>query len=332
MKDTILITGAAGYIGSMMVGYFLREQYRVIGVDNFTYSVGPILPHLGDPNFEFYRVDARDLEDGSVMSVAAKQADVVIPLAALVGAPLCEKRPKDAASVNYFAIRDLLRKVDKWARVLYPNTNSGYGQTDGENFLTEEDPLNPISVYGRTKCQAEKVVLEHRNSAVFRLATVFGASSRPRFDLLVNDWTAKLYYMHYGYYTDDNWHHKAPSHLKIYEPGHKRNFVHVRDVCRAFGWAMTNRKMTGVYNLGLPTANLTKWELAQTICKELRIPESRLSIAEGSDPDQRNYLVSNQKLLDTGFVFRHGLASGIHEVARICSMLHPESVEKMGNL
>jgi nucleoside-diphosphate-sugar epimerase len=214
--------------------------------------------------------------------------------------------------VNEDSIVGLIKTLSPHQRVVYPNTNSGYGQTDGTSQVTENDPVNPISCYGLTKCAAEKAVLEHPNSVCFRLATVFGVSPRMRLDLLVNDFTYKIS-------------HFDAKPFQLFEPHFKRNFVGVRDVSRAFMF-MLGYDYTGVYNLGLPTANLSKIELAHRICHVLNVPKEAVYIGKGKDPDQRNYIVSNDKILSTGFKFRHELDDGIREVARLCPLLSPAEI------
>jgi nucleoside-diphosphate-sugar epimerase len=183
-RPTVLVTGCAGYIGSVLVGRLLAANYRVIGVDNLRYQNGPALfQYVGNPNFEFHLGSVTSV--GGIIKLADK-ADAVIPLAALVGAPICDEHHEAAEKINRDAVVDMVRGLSPNHTVIYPNTNSGYGQTDGTSFVTEEDPLNPISLYGRTKCDAEKAVLDHPRGTSLRLATVFGVSPRMRTDLMVN--------------------------------------------------------------------------------------------------------------------------------------------------
>lgn len=302
----ILITGCAGYIGSALTLHMLQAGHKIVGIDSLTYNNGHVLlPCLGafGPRFEFHKVDVREIER---VSELAKGADVVIPLAAIVGAPACELQPETADAVNCWAVCELVSKLSKYQRVIYPNTNSGYGQRPDGTPVTEEDGLKPISTYGLTKCGAEKCVLEHPNSAVFRLATVFGVSPRMRLDLLVNDFTAKLL-------TEGN--------LRIFEPNYMRNYVGINDVVRAFEFAMDNPHLKGVYNLGLPDANLSKLELANLVADTVGLSRGVIRVVEGRDPDQRNYVVSNQKILDAGFYFEHSLSRGIKDVAEAVGVM-----------
>lgn len=322
---TVFVTGCAGYVGSVLVGRLLRAGCKVIGVDDL--SVGSphaLLGHVANPRFEFHRLDVRDFP--SLMMAGADKADVVVPLAAVVGAPACQKRPEYAKEVNQDAVGALVKRLSRDQRVVYPNTNSGYGETDGSSECTEADPLSPISVYGVTKCEGEKYVLDHPNSVVFRLATVFGASPRMRLDLMVNDFAYKLSLLRKA-----DFYRALSNPFTVYEPHFKRNFVGVQDVARAFIYAMQHPETKGVYNLGLPTANLTKMELAHRVCDVVGVPRELVAVGHGRDPDRRNYIVSNAKLLATGFKFEHGLDDGIREVAAISKMFTHEQAAAMRN-
>jgi nucleoside-diphosphate-sugar epimerase len=316
-KFNVLVTGCAGYIGTTLCASLLKQGHTVIGVDNLMfggYQKAALLPLLCDHNFHFYQHDVRD---DMAMNFIASKVDVVIPLAAWVGAPMCARDPIQATEVNWGAVDSLVRSLSKEQRVIFPNTNSGYGETDGSRFCTEEDPLNPISIYGISKCDAEKSVLDHPNSVVFRLATVFGGSPRMRFDLMVNDFAEKLY---------------RTGKLEVFDPDFKRNFVGVKDVARAFIYAMCNHELNGVYNLGYPAANLTKIELAHKIACELNLSRESVTVGSGHDPDRRNYLVSNKKILDEGFEFKHTLEQGIKEVENICWVFKDNETRCMRNV
>lgn len=317
MSKTVLVTGCAGYIGSTLVRHLLDAGHVVIGVDALIYDNGhAVLPYLSDPHFLFYRQDVRDTRG---LRPLIHAADAVVHLAAVVGAPACDKDPETAVAVNDLATLQLVKALGKSQKLIYPNTNSGYGETDGTSECTEDDPLNPVSVYGVSKCDGERAALAHNNAVSLRLATVFGASPRMRLDLMVNSFTAHLAAPH-------------PLPLTIYEPNFKRNFVGVQDVCRAMLHALDNWHLTGVYNLGLPSANLTKLGLAAAICDTLGLSEELIRTGEGTDPDRRNYLVSNQKIIDTGFLFGHRLSAGIMEVAAMVPLFTDRQLAQMKNV
>jgi len=300
----ILVTGAAGYLGSVLCEHLLDAGHEVQALDSLFFGV-PSLFHLAaNPRFQFAFGDARD--EATVKGLL-KNADAVIPLAALVGAPACDRDPLFATSVNLDAIRMLLKLRSRDQLVVYPTTNSGYGTQTGEVFCTEETPLEPISLYGRTKVDAEKAVLDAGNSVTLRLATVFGMSPRMRLDLLVNHFT-------YAAVTD--------RFIVIFEKDFKRNYVHIRDVADGFLHVLANAKaMNGrPYNLGLDDANLSKEELAVTIQKY--VPNFYVHFgAVGSDPDKRNYIVSNERLRKAGFAAKRTLDDGIQELIKGYRML-----------
>jgi nucleoside-diphosphate-sugar epimerase len=295
----VLVTGGAGYIGSILVPTLLREGHEVTVVDSMMFAQSSLLDVAYDPCLTIVRGDARDKR---LMERLVEGQDVLIPLAALVGAPLCAKEPYAACSTNVGAVEMLLSLRSKQQKVIFPNTNSGYGLGQGEAECTEESPLSPISVYGRTKCEAEQMVLDAGNSVTFRLATVFGVSPRMRLDLLVNDFT-------YRAVTD--------GFVVLFEAHFKRNYIHVRDVARAFVHAMDNfETMQGqAYNVGLSDANLSKLELCERIKQQ--VPKFYITEASiGEDPDKRNYVVSNAKIEATGFRPKHSLDAGIAELIK----------------
>jgi nucleoside-diphosphate-sugar epimerase len=295
----ILVTGGAGYVGSILVPALLAEGSEVTVLDNFMYGQSSLLDCCADRRLRIIRGDCRD---ETTLREALRGQDAVIALAALVGAPICDNDPTGATTTNLDAIRllDRLRSREQW--VLYPNTNSGYGIGDRDSYCTEDSPLRPISLYGRTKVEAEQVLLESGGAISFRLATVFGASPRMRLDLLVNDFVYRA--------VND-------SALVIFQGHFRRNFVHVRDVARAFqhGIERFERMRGQPYNVGLDEANVTKLEL----CERIRRHVPRFVYLEapiGEDPDKRDYVVSNARIAATGFAPRHSLDAGIQELVK----------------
>lgn len=304
----ILITGGAGYIGSVLTRRLLDEGHNITVLDNFMYNPNSLLDCCESNHFQVVRGDCRDEK---LISELASRADVVIPLAALVGAPLCEQDPINAESTNVGAIGTLCRHLSSSQRVLFPVTNSGYGIGEKDKFCTEESPLRPISFYGVTKVEAEKIILERENSVSFRLATVFGVSPRMRLDLLVNDFV---------------WRAVNDRTLVLFEGHFKRNYIHVRDVTKAFLHTMENfESMKGqAYNVGLENANLSKVEL----CQEIQTILSNFVYLEapiGQDVDKRDYIVSNQKIMETGFVPDWTLPEGIEELVKSYTILRTSS-------
>jgi nucleoside-diphosphate-sugar epimerase len=293
------VTGGAGYIGSVLVPALLEAGYEVKVLDNFLFGQTSLLECCAAPAFSVVRGDCRDK---AIMQRVLRDADCVIPLAAIVGAPACQADATAAVSTNLDAIKLLLSLRSKQQRILLPNTNSGYGVGERGTFCTEKCPLRPISLYGRTKVQAETAVLEAGNAITFRLATVFGLSPRMRLDLLVNDFTYRAV------------HDRA---VIVFEGHAKRNYVHVRDVARAFLHALAHFESMKdePYNVGLSDANLSKLELCAEIKKQ--VPDFVFVEAPiGEDPDKRDYIVSNEKIEATGFRSRHGLAAGIQELIK----------------
>ena len=299
MSQRVLVTGGLGYLGSILCEHLLDAGHHVTALDNLHHGQGQQgLFHLcANPRFAFEKGDVRD---EAVMKDALRSADVIIHLAAIVGASACDHDPLLAASVNFEAVRLLKRLRGAQQLVIYPNTNSGYGITSGQDACTEESPLKPISLYGLTKVDAERVLLDSPNTIALRLATVFGMSPRMRLDLLVN------HFVHAAV---------KDGYLVIFEKDFKRNFVHVRDVadcmlhCIANADAMTGR----AFNVGLDDANLSKEELARKI--QRHVPKFYLHFAAiGEDPDKRNYMVSNERLRDAGFTAKRGLDDGIREL------------------
>jgi nucleoside-diphosphate-sugar epimerase len=304
MKPRILVTGAAGYLGSILCEVLLREGYAVRAVDNLHYGECNLFHLCAHPDFEFIRGDARDEK---ALRTLLRDIEAVIPLAAMVGVGACDRDPLMTRSVNLDAIALLNRLRSQDQLIVYPTTNSGYGTQSGEVFCTEETPLQPISLYGETKAAAEKLLLQSPNTVCLRLATVFGMSPRMRLDLLVNHFVLAAV-------TDGT--------LTIFEKDFKRNYIHVRDVADCFVHCLRNRKtMVGrTFNVGLDEANLSKEELALKV-KE-HVPGFYIHFAEiGTDPDKRNYVVSNKRLRDAGFVARRSLDDGIRELIQGYRML-----------
>jgi nucleoside-diphosphate-sugar epimerase len=298
MKN-VLITGGAGYLGSILAEQLLAKDYHVTIIDNLMYGEQNLGHLCANKNFNFVYGDCRN---ESLIGDLIKKADVIIPLAAIVGAPCCDRDPLMAKSVNRDAILMINRLRSPSQLVIYPTTNSGYGTQSGDVYCTEETPLEPISLYGTTKVEAEAALLDSQNAITLRLATVFGMSPRMRLDLLVNHFT-------YAAVTD--------RYLVIFEKDFKRNYVHIRDVADCFMHCMENSgKMVGrPYNVGLDSANLSKEELALTIKKY--VPNFYIHYAEvGSDPDKRNYIVSNQRLREAGFEAKRSLEDGIQELMK----------------
>jgi len=299
MSLNILITGGAGYLGSVMVPELLKLGHKVTVLDTFMFGQNSLADVCYMDNFNVVKGDARDK---TLLKFLTKDKDVVIPLAALVGAPLCNRDMIGTLTTNRDAIQTLSDVLSKEQRVLMPITNSGYGVGQDGIYCTEETPLNPISTYGKTKVEAEEIILQRENSMSFRLATVFGMSSRMRLDLLVNDFTYRA--------VNDGF-------IVIFEGHFKRNYIHIRDVANAFIHGINNfETMKGeAYNVGLSDANLSKLELCAKI-KEY-VPNFTIMEAEiGKDPDQRNYIVSNDKIESTGFKPQFSLDMGIKELIK----------------
>jgi nucleoside-diphosphate-sugar epimerase len=293
----VLVTGGAGYLGSVLCERLIDAGYHVTAADNLLYQQNSLFHLCHRQQFDFVYGDVRD---EFLMKQLVTRADIVIPLAALVGAPACDRDPSFARSVNLDAIRLINRLRSPRQLVVYPTTNSGYGTKTGDVFCTEETPLEPISLYGQTKTQAEQELLERPNAITLRLATVFGMSPRMRLDLLVNHFV-------YAAATD--------GYIVIFEKDFKRNYIHIRDVADCFVYCIEHAQgMAGKpYNAGLDDANLSKEELALKI-KEL-MPSFYVHFAEvGSDPDKRNYVVSNQRLREAGFEAKRSLEEGIQEL------------------
>jgi nucleoside-diphosphate-sugar epimerase len=304
----ILVTGGAGYIGSILVPVLLNKSYEVTVLDNLLFNQHSLLDCCGNSDFDFVKGDICDLE---LINKLLPQFDIIIPLAAIVGAPACRINPTLTRLVNYDAHMNIVRNTSADQKVLFPTTNSGYGIGEKDTYCTEETPLRPISEYGRTKVEIEKAFLDRGNATTFRLATVFGMSPRLRMDLLVNDFV-------YRAVNDRS--------LLLFEEHFRRNYIHVRDVAKAFLFGIENyENMQGEpFNVGLSSANLTKRELAEKIREY--VPELYIHSAEiGEDPDKRDYIVSNEKIESLGWKPDYTLDDGIQELIKGYKIIHPNS-------
>ena len=301
----ILITGGAGYIGSVLTPELLNSGYEVTVYDNFMHKQNSLLDCCARKNFHVVRGDVCDYKK---INPLLSNFDVIIPLAALVGAPACKANPQLTQLINYDSYVNLIKHISADQKVIFPNTNSGYGISNDSEMCTEESPLNPISEYGITKCKIEEILLQRPNSVTFRLATVFGMSPRMRMDLLVNDFVYRA--------VNDRF-------IVLFEEHFRRNYIHIRDVVGAFKRAIDDDSMLGeAFNLGLSSANLTKRQLAEKISEH--VPEFLIHSAEiGEDPDKRDYLVSNEKLEATGWSPENSLDDGIDELIKGYTIIRP---------
>ena len=298
-KQKILITGGAGYIGSVLVPTLLEKGYKVTVFDNLMYNQLSLLDCAYYPDFNLIIGDVRDKEK---LINLCKENDVIIPLAAIVGMPACKKDKQLAHDVNFEHVKTIIENTTPIQKIIYPCTNSGYGVGQEGIFCTEETPLNPISFYGKTKVDAEKICLDSKRAITIRLATVFGMSPRMRMDLLVND-------LVYRAMTD--------KFLVIFESHFIRNYIHVRDVANTFLFLIENyEKCVGnVYNVGLSSANISKLHLAEKIKEYL--PKTLIILNEfEQDSDKRNYIVSNKKLESLGWLPTYSLDEGIQELLK----------------
>ncbi len=304
-KERVLITGGAGYLGSILVPALLADGYNVTVLDNFYYRQNSLLECCANKDFNIIWGDCRN-ED--LLKKLLPEADIIIPLAAMVGVPVSNRDRIATTTVNLGAIKSIINLRSRSQKILFPTTNSGYGIGQEGIFCTEHTELKPISLYGQTKVDAEKALLDDGDVITFRLATLFGMSPRMRIDLLVNDFT-----------------HKAVTdrYIVLFEAHFKRNYLHIRDAARAFIHGIKNwdRMKNEPYNVGLSDANLSKKELCEEIQKfvpELVVLESEI----GQDPDKRNYIVSNDKIESTGFKPAYSLSDGILELLKGFQILH----------
>tara|TARA_B100000700_G_scaffold330261_1_gene455599 strand:+ start:3114 stop:4046 length:933 start_codon:yes stop_codon:yes gene_type:complete len=299
----ILITGAAGYIGSVLIPKLLNDGHIVTGVDTIMYEPTSLMVPLLNKSFTLIIGDARDKE---LMLPLIENSDVIIPLACMTGAPLCNKDKIAAITVNRDAVKMISDISSPEQLVIYPCTNSGYGIGQDGIYCNEDTPLNPISLYGQSKVEAESHLLEKGNAITFRLATVFGVSPRPRLDLLVNDFTYRAFF------------DKA---IVLFEADFKRNYLHIEDACNAFIFAISNSRYAGnCFNLGFSEANLSKRELCQLIQKI--IPNFVYFVSEiGEDIDKRNYIVSNHKIESYGFKAKKSVEEGVKELVKVLPLM-----------
>lgn len=303
----ILITGGAGYIGNILTSYLLNENFEVTVFDNLIHRQHGILENCSNPNFKFVYGDVRDYDQYGTL---IDSHDVIVNLAAYVGMPLCKRFPIEARQVNQDSSIFLANRVSNDQLIIYTTTNSGYGLGEHQEgkavYCTEETPLRPISVYGETKCAAEKSIMERANNISFRLATVMGVSRKMRLDLLVNDFTWRA------------WNDKF---IVLFESHFLRNFIHIRDVAESIRQAIDIQDMRGnVYNVGNTSANVNKRQLCETIKKY--VPDFYITESEiNKDPDQRNYIVSNDKLEATGWRPKYSLDDAIQEVLKACPII-----------
>ena len=301
----ILVTGGAGYIGSVLVPNLLSQGHAVTVIDNFMYKQTSLASSIRDVKLSLVFGDVRD---ESLIKKYLSKADVIIPLAAIVGAPACDNDPIAAQSINKDSILWLLKHLSSQQRILMPTTNSAYGSGDKNNYCDENSPLNPISLYARDKVMIENALLEFPNATSFRLATVFGISPRMRLDLLVNNFVYRAI---------------SDGFVILFEGHFKRNYIHIQDVIQAFNLALNNEKnfKGEIFNVGLSEANISKVDL----CREIQsiIPSfTYLEAALGKDPDQRNYVVSNQKIENLGFKPTVSLRSGLEELVKGLKMFN----------
>ena len=299
MSSNVLVTGGAGYLGSVLVPELLRLGHRVTAVDNFMFGQSSLLECCANDSFSVAKGDARDAD---FLKPYVKKADFIIPLAALVGVPLCSRDKAGTLSTNRDAVATLAKLASKEQKIIIPTTNSGYGVGQKGVYCTEETPINPISIYGRTKMEAEKICLDRGNAISLRLATVFGTSPRMRIDLLVNDFTYRAV---------------RDRFVVVFEGHFKRNYIHVRDVAGAFIHAMEKFEAmkNGAYNVGLTSANISKLELCARI-KEAVPGFVYMEAPVGEDPDKRDYIVSNEKIEKAGFKPAWTLDAGIKELVK----------------
>lgn len=310
----VLITGGAGYLGSVISKQFIDAGHEVTVIDNLLFNQISPLSLIYNERYNFIYGDVQNV---NLLNKLVSTHDVIIPLAAIVGFPACSKDPNLAWEINYNQVLNIKKNTSKNQIILFPNTNSGYGVAKNELECTEESPLNPISVYGESKCASEKVLLENTDAICFRLATVFGSSPRMRTDLLVNEFVYKA---------------MTDKYIVVFEKHFKRNFIHVQDVAGVFLHALDNygSMKNNVYNVGLSDANLSKQELLEKI--KQYIPDFAISYSDYyEDPDKRDYIVSNKKIESTNWKPKFSLDMGIKELIKTYQILIPRMTSEFRN-
>lgn len=295
----VAVTGGGGYLGSTLVPMLLAAGHEVAVLDNFMYQENSLAGSMHDRRLS---VTVGDIRDETAMRALLRDADVIIPLAAIVGAPACKRDPVAATSINRDAVFTMLEMLSPQQHIIMPTTNSAYGQGQEGHHCDEASPLNPLSQYAREKVEVEEHLMRHPRAISLRLATVFGMSPRMRLDLLVNDFVNRAI---------------RDRFIVLFESGFYRNYIHVRDVARLFLFALDNLdRMSGeIYNAGLSSANLTKAQLCERI--QAQVPDFVVMEAPmAKDPDQRNYLVSNAKLEGLGFLTDYTIDDGVSELVK----------------
>lgn len=297
----VLVTGGAGYVGTTLIPQLLEKGYKVRVFDNLLFGGDQLLHFIRHPNFEFQKGDIRNLKD---VKTAVKSMDAIIHLAALVGYPVCRSHPKLARETNVDGTRNVIKATHKQQLIVFASTGSNYGTVEG--VCTEETPLNPLSIYGKTKTQAEKMLLERSATIAYRYATAFGASSRLRLDLLINDFAYKAF---------------TEQYLVVYEKNFKRTFIHVSDMGRSLVFALENQNAMkgGVYNVGSDNMNYSKEEVCNIIKNNIPVYIHYADV--GEDADKRDYVVSYKKINQLGFKTTITVEEGIKELIRAIPML-----------
>tara|TARA_Y100000590_G_scaffold470507_1_gene665825 strand:+ start:2530 stop:3480 length:951 start_codon:yes stop_codon:yes gene_type:complete len=305
-QEKILITGGAGYIGSMLTPALLTLGYKITVFDNLLYNQSSLLECCSFDNFEFIK---GDITDYNLINPLLKKHDIILPLAAVVGASACENKKNYSTLVNRDSYINLLKNLSPNQKVIFPTTNSGYGIGSKESFCTEKTPLKPVSIYGQHKVEIEKLFLDSGNGITLRLATVFGMSPRMRTDLLVNNFVLKAL---------------KDRSIVLFEENFRRNYIHIKDIVNVFLFSIDNYKTMNnePFNVGLSSANLTKKQLAEKI-KEY-IPNTYIHSAPiGEDPDKRDYVVSNEKIESIGWSASFDLEMGIKELIKGYKIINP---------